>query len=143
MLPIRGQTIEKRYDMSGKTLIILGLVAAAGYGLQRNQPPGVDQAGVFSRMSYGLGRVGSRMVGKAVTGMVTGTEQSLVDMHAGIKKAKGGDGIRAKDFAKKVTVMDSAATAELTEGRPIRAIKSAMEAKSMLNAVRQQINRTI
>ena len=129
--------------MSGKTLIFLALVGAAGYGLQRNSPPGVNQAGVGGRMSYGVGLVGSRMVGKAVKGMVTGTEQSLADMKSGIKKARGGDGVRAKDIAKKVTVMDSAATADLTRGRPIKAIQSAMEAKSMLNAVRQQINRNI
>ncbi|HUP89267.1 MAG TPA: hypothetical protein VM100_07955, partial [Longimicrobiales bacterium] len=59
------------------------------------------------------------------------------------KKAKGGDGIRAKEFAVRVAAADSAATVNLEYGRPIKAIQNAMAAKDLLNAVRQQVQRNI
>lgn len=140
--------------MSGKTLVFLALVAAAGYGLSRHTPPpppnataadsaAVMNAGIGDRFSYGVGRVGSKMVAKLVTGMVTTTEQSLTDMRPGIKKARGGDAIRAKEFAGRVTAADSSATVNLQYGRPIKAIQDAMAAKDLLNAVRQQVQRNI
>lgn len=140
--------------MSGKTLIFFGLVAAAGYALTRSAPPAppgataadsvaVSQAGFGARFQYGLGALGSKMVGGSVRGSVDETEQTLRDMSAAIKKARGGDAIRAQQYAKKVVVKDSSALSDLHLGRPVSAIRNAMEAKSLLNAVRQQIERGV
>lgn len=140
--------------MSGKALVLLGLLGAAGYALTRTSPPplpnataadsvAVAQAGIGTRFSFGVGRIGSKVIGSTVNGMVGQTEQSLKDMHQAIKKARGGDAIRAQQFAKKVVVMDSAALLDLQYGHPIRAVQGAMEAKSLLNAVREQVQRNI
>ncbi|MGQ0812964.1 MAG: hypothetical protein ACT4O1_00670 [Gemmatimonadota bacterium] len=133
-------------------LVLLALVGGSGYSLTRATPPvppdataadsaSIAQAGVGARFEYGLGMLGSRIVGSTVNSMVYDTEQSLADLKAGIKSAKGPDGIRAKKFAARVTQMDSIAKVDLAYGRPIKAVKSAMEAKSVLNSVRNQVNR--
>lgn len=140
--------------MSGKTLVFLGLVALAGYSLTRSAPPApagassadsvaISQAGFGTRFQYGIGALGSRMVDGSVRRSVAETEQTLRDMKASIKKARGGDGIRAQQYAKKIVVMDSAALMDLHYGRPVGAIRKAMEAKSLLNSVRQQVNGAI
>ena len=129
--------------MSGKSLVVLALIAAAGYGLQRQSPPDVQEAGLGSRLGFGVGRVGSKMIGKWVTGMTLSTEQSLADLHTNIKKAQAGDGIRAREYAHRAEVADSSAVIDLQYGRPLKALMGAMDGKSMLNAVRDQLNHTI
>jgi hypothetical protein len=136
--------------MSGKTLIVLAVIGLCGYALTREArpaPPGASaadsaayaQAGIGARFSYGLGKLGSKIVGGSVTDMVTANEQALKEMKGDIRKAKGGEGIRARKFAEKVALMDSTATVDLRLGRPVKAVRGAMEAKNLLNAVRQQL----
>lgn len=136
--------------MSGKTMIMLAIVGVCGYALTRDArpaPPGATaadsvayaQAGYGARFGYGMGKLGSKIVGGSVTDMVTANEQALKEMKSDIRKAKGGEGIRARKFAEKVALMDSIATVDLAYGRPIKAVRGAMEAKNLLNAVRQQL----
>lgn len=140
--------------MSAKMLIVLGVVAGCGYALSRTTPPvppnataadsvAVSQAGFGARFEYGIGALGSKIVGSTVRGMVHETEQSLADLRAGIKAAKGADGVRAKQFAADVVAMDSLALLDLQYGRPIKAVKGALEAKSLLGSVRGQVNRRL
>ncbi|MGQ0562870.1 MAG: hypothetical protein ACT443_13470 [Gemmatimonadota bacterium] len=140
--------------MSGKMLILLGLLAGSAYALTRATPPvppgataadsmAVAQAGVGARFEYGLGSLGSKIVSSTVRGMVRETERSLADLGAAIKSAKGSDGVRAKKFAAEVARMDSTALIDLEYGHPIKAVKGALEAKSVLNAVRNQVDRKI
>lgn len=136
--------------MSLKSLILVGAVALAGYGLTRATPPpppgataadsaAVAKAGFGTRLHYGVGALGCKIVGRSVRGMVYSTELTLHDMAAEIKKAKGGEGMRARKFAKKITDMDSLATSALRMGHPIDAVRTAMEAKSLLASVRDNV----
>ncbi|HEX6559624.1 MAG TPA: hypothetical protein VF021_09175 [Longimicrobiales bacterium] len=136
--------------MSKKSLLLLVLVAAAGYGLTRATPPvppgataadsaAVAKAGYGARFQYGVGAVGSKLLGSSVRSMVSSTELSLKEMSGIIKKATGGEGDRARRFSKKIMVMDSAALSDLHMGHPISAFKTAMEAKSLLASVRDNV----
>jgi hypothetical protein len=136
--------------MSGKTVIFLALVALAGYSLTRAKPPvapgatpadsaAVAQAGIGARFEYGVGAFGSKVVGASVRGMVSSTEQSLKDMGAAIKAANKIGGLKAALYAKKTTQMDSVALSQLQLGHPINAVQSAMDAKSLLNSVRDYV----
>ena len=138
--------------MSGKTLIVLGVVVACGYALTRNPPPippgstpedsaAIAQAGFGDRLKYGIGSFGSALMGRSVRNTIIETEQSLQDLRPAIKATRGPDGARAIAFAAKVTKIDSVALLDLEYGRPIRAAKAAMEAKSILGAVRSQVTR--
>jgi hypothetical protein len=103
--------------MSAKALILVGVLAGTGYALSRTTPPvppnataadsvAVMHAGIGARMTYGVGAIGSKIVGSTVRGMVRETEQSLEDLHSAIKSTKGPDGVRAKKYAEKVVEMN-------------------------------------
>jgi len=143
---------EEIRSMSTKTLIFLGLVAAAGYALTREEPPvpggmsadtsvAVTHASIGARFHYGLGLLGARMVTNTVTKSVAETEQTLAGMKSGIKKLRGGDAMRAKEYSKRVLTRTTAARDDLILAQPIDAIRNAMEAKNLLNAVRDQVER--
>jgi hypothetical protein len=136
--------------MSGKGLIFIALIAAAGYSLTRATPPvapgstaadsaKVASAGVGARFEYGLGALGSKVVGGTVRGMVNSNEQALEDMHASIKSATGPDGDRARKYTKKIILTDSAAVTALNLGQPLNALTMAMDGKSLLGAVRDNL----
>jgi hypothetical protein len=138
--------------MSLKLIVVAGVVGAAGWALTKDAPPvpfnataadsaAVSQAGIGARLEYGMGMLGGKIVGSTVRNTVHETEVSLKDLKAGIKNARGGDAARAKKYAAKVTEMDSIALLDLQYGHPIKAVKAAMEAKSLLGAVRGQVNR--
>lgn len=95
------------------------------------------------RFMYTIGSMGSAVVGSSVRKSVMETEQSLGDLKKALKTAKGGDGVRARDIAKKIMYMDSAAVESLHQGHPIRAMKQSMEAKSLLNGVRRYLNQGV
>lgn len=136
--------------MSGKMLVFLAVIGGSGYALQRAAPPvppdataadsaAISQAGVGARFQYGMGSLGSKLLGNTVRGMVAETEQTLLDLRQPIKTAKGGEGERARKLAKKITVMDSTAIIDLQYGRPIKAVQGAMEAKSLVNGIRTMV----
>ena len=138
--------------MSVKFIVVAAVVGSAGWALTRTAPPAppnataadsvaVSQAGIGARLHYGVGMLGSKIVNSSVRNTVHETETSLKDLQAGIKNARGGDGQRAKKYAAKVVEMDSIALLDLEYGRPIKAVKAAMEAKSLLGAVRGQVSR--
>lgn len=85
--------------------------------------------------------LGGKIVGSTVRNTVHNTETSLHDLAAAIKSTRGGNGQRAKAYAAKVMHMDSVALVSLEYGHPVTAVKAAMEAKSILGAVRGQVNR--
>ena len=139
--------------MSGKGLIFLVLVAVAGYTLTRATPPvpagaraegsaTAGPAGIGARFEYGLGALGSKILGNTVRSMVAETEQALGDMAPSIKAARKGD-VRPRKFAREVVVMDSLALENLRMGKPIEAMRSAMNAKSVLNSVRGVLQRSL
>lgn len=136
--------------MSGKMLVFLAVIGSSGYALQRAAPPvppdataadsvAIAQAGVGARFQYGMGSLGSKLVGNTVRGMVDKTEQTLLDLRQPIKTAKGGEGERARKIAKKIELMDSIARMDLQYGRPIKAMRGAMEAQSLVNGVRTMV----
>ena len=155
MLPGHGPSIALiSGTMSGKQLVFIGILAYSGYALTRHTPPApanaseaevaaATHAGIGARFNYGIGNVGVHLMGGTVRGMVNETQQSLNDMHTAIRNAKGPDGMRAQQYSKKIVQMDSVALSELSYGKPIKAAKTAMEAKSLLNSVRQNLQRNI
>ena len=145
--------------MSTKTLILMVAVGAGCYAVSRAQPPATTEdlaaaaaagdtvvlanVSFGDRFQYSVGSVGSAIVGSSVRKSVLETEQSLNDLRKAIKSAKGSDGVRARDLAKKIEHMDSAAVENLHYGRPIKAMKQSMEAKSLLNAVRTRLEQGV
>jgi len=138
--------------MSKKGLIFLALVAAAGFALTRQKPPLPDhataadsvanaEAGYGVRFKYGLGALGAKMVGNTVRKGVAETELALKQMAPAVKKARGGDAMRAKEYSKRIVTRDSAALEDLRFGRPVSAVRNYMEAKNLVNAVREQTKR--
>lgn len=130
--------------MSAKTVILVALVVGAGYWLTRARPPvppgataadsaAVAQAGIGARFQYGIGSLGCKIVGSSVRGMVSGTEQSLRDMHPAVKASRDK---RAREYAAKTARLDSLAMVHLQTGHPLQAMQGAMNAKSMLSSVR-------
>jgi hypothetical protein len=136
--------------MSPKTLIVLAALGGAGWALTRTVPPppsnasradsaAVSQASIGARFHYGVGMLGVKVVGTTVRNSVFDTEQAIKDLQPAIKKTRGGNGMRAKKFSENVKRLDQLALDHLEHGRPIEAVQSAMEATSILGAVKSQI----
>jgi hypothetical protein len=134
--------------MSVKFLIIAAAIGSGAWALTRHAPPvpadataadSVSLAGIGARLHYGVGMVGSKLVGSTVRSSAYDTQQALKDLKPAIKATRGGNGTRAKNYAAKVVALDSMALLHLEYGRPIKAIQATMEATSMLGAVRGQI----
>jgi hypothetical protein len=136
--------------MSVKFLVFVALVGGSGYLLTRNAPPippgttatdsaALAQAGIGARFHYGMGHFGTKLVGGTVRNMVEETEQALKDMQPAIKKSRGSDGTRARKNAAKIMGMDSVAIYSLEYGHPVEAVRQSMEAKSLLNSVRMNL----
>jgi hypothetical protein len=138
--------------MSTKWLLILAAVGAAAYAVGQAQPPAptatasagdsvvVAQVGFGARLQYSVGSVGSAIVGGSVQKSVLDNKQVIHDLGKAIKTAKGSDGVRAREIVRKINYMDSLAIDNLYQGRPIKAMKQSMESKSLLNAVRRNLN---
>jgi hypothetical protein len=139
--------------MSLRWLLILTAVGAAAYAVGQADPPvpsattvaardSVAVAGVTfgAKLRYSVGSVGTAIVGGSVQRSVLDNKESLHDMSKALKSAKGSDGVRAREIARKINYMDSLAIDNLYQGRPIKAMKQSMESKSLLNAVRRNLN---
>jgi hypothetical protein len=136
-------------------ILFLAAAAAGFYAVMQAEPPAAYAVGVGgdstqvtdvslkARFTYSIGSVGSAIVGTSVRRSVDETDQSLADMKNAIAAAKGGDGVRARELARKITYMDSVAIENLQQGRPIKAMRQSMEAKSLLNAVRRNLNQGV
>ena len=140
--------------MSLKLFVFLLAVGGGVYAVSRAQPPVPAEAiaagdtvavnaGMREKLRYSVGAVGTKIVGGSIQRSVLETEQTLRDMRNTIKMAKGSDGSRARSVAIKVRQMDSAAVENLRQGRPIKAMKQSMEAKSLLNAVRRNLTQGV
>lgn len=138
--------------MSVKLIVFVALVAGSGYMLTRTPPPippgstaadstAIAKAGYGARFKYGVGSLFCWALDGTVRGMVTQTEVELKDLRKDIEQAKGGDGLRAQKTSKRIIEMDSVAIFDLEYGRPVDAVRGAMEAKSLLNSVRVNLKR--
>lgn len=137
--------------MSAKMLLFVAALGGGVYYVSRAQPPvpaealaaGGDSTAVNASMReklrYSVGSLGTAIVGGSVRRSVAETEQTLSDMKKSIRNAKGGDGARARMVAIKVHQMDSAAYENLRMGRPLKAMRQSMEAKSLLQAIRRSL----
>ena len=137
--------------MSLKWMLFMVAVGAAAYAVGQAEPPvptatatagdSIAHAGVSfgARLHYTVGSVGSAIVGGSVQKSVLENKQTLSDLSKAMKAARGADGIRAREIARKINYMDSLAIDNLYQGRPIKAMKQSVEAKSLLNAVRRNL----
>ena len=140
--------------MSLKLLVFLMAVGAGVFAVARAQPPlpaeaiaAGDSVAVHvdmrEKLRYSVGSVGTAIIGGSVRRSVAETEQTLRDLRKTIKTAKGADGTRAREVAIKVREMDSLAVENLRQGRPLKAMRQSMEAKSLLNAVRRKLTQGV
>jgi hypothetical protein len=140
--------------MSIKAFILAFAVGVGVYAVSKAEPPlptsatpgdtvSLAHVTFMDRLQYSVGSVGSAIIGSSVRSSVLDTEQSLADLRKAIKMAKGSDGVRARDLAKKIMYMDSVAVENLHQGHPIKAMKQSMEAKSLLNAVRRNLQQGV
>ena len=140
--------------MSIKAFILAIALGAGIYAVSKAEPPlpagtapsdslALAEVSFVDRLQYSVGSVGSAIVGSSVRKSVLDTEQTLADLRKAIRMAKGSDGVRARDLAKKIMYMDSVAIENLHQGRPLKAMKQSMEAKSLLNGVRRQLNQGV
>jgi hypothetical protein len=142
--------------MSLKWLLILAAVGASAYAVGQAEPPvaaaattsagdSITMASVSfgARLQYSVGSVGSAIVGGSVQRSVLDNKQTLADLSKAVRAAKGSDGVRVREIVRKINYMDSLAIDNLYQGRPIKAMKQSMEAKSLLNAVRRNRNQGV
>lgn len=139
--------------MSLKWLLLIAAVGAGGWAVARTEPPtplnetAADSLGapvsMSARLQYSVGSVGSALVAGTVRRNVMQTEITLAGMGKAIKESKGSDGMRAREIARKIKHVDSLAVEHLYYGRPIKAVRHTMEAKSLLNAVKRNLKEQI
>ena len=130
--------------------VVLAVALGAGVvSVVRAEPPiepgaaATATAGIGQRFRYSIGSVGTALVGGTVRRSVLNTERSLSDMAVALKRAGGSDGTRARSDVRKIRHADSLAVQHLYYARPVKAVKKAMEAKNLLNAVRENLNEQI
>jgi hypothetical protein len=141
--------------MSLKWLLLVAALVAGFVAVARTEPPvdtaasassdssAVTEVAFSDRLRYSVGSVGTAMVAGTVRRGVFDTERSLAELGKSIKDAKGSDGMRARDIARKIKYADSLAVEHLYYGRPVQAVRQTMEAKSLLNAVKRNLKQQI
>jgi hypothetical protein len=142
--------------MSLKWILLAAAAGAGFYAVSKAQPPvatasasvtgdsvAVADVTMGERFRYSVGSVGTAVVGGSIRRSVLETEQSLKDMSKAIKTAAGADGTRAREVALKIRYMDSVAVENLHQGRPIKAMRQSMEAKSLLNSIRRSLTQGV
>ena len=137
--------------MSVKMLLFMAAAGAGFMVVSRAQPPvptsattaadslAIEDVSLGEKFQYSVGSATGKVVGGSIRKSVEETEASLLELKPAIKKAKGNDGVRARTTAQKIMYADSMALDNLYMGRPIKAMKQSMEAKSLLNVVRTNL----
>ncbi|HET9439626.1 MAG TPA: hypothetical protein VFO52_05625 [Longimicrobiales bacterium] len=136
--------------MSFKTLLLLALLGTGFVVVARAEPPlspaalaagdtASAQVSMLERLRYTVGSVGSAIIGSSVRKSALENQENLAELRAALHAAKGNEGMRTRSMARKINYMDSLAVQNLYYGRPIRAMKQSMEAKSLLNDVRRNL----
>ncbi|HEY0670672.1 MAG TPA: hypothetical protein VGD27_00330 [Longimicrobiales bacterium] len=136
--------------MSYKTLLLLALLGTGFVVVARAEPPlspaalaagdtASAQVSMLERLRYTVGSVGSAIIGSSVRKSALENQENLAELRAALHAAKGNEGMRTRSMARKINYMDSLAVQNLYYGRPIRAMKQSMEAKSLLNDVRRNL----
>ena len=136
--------------MSIKFLVFAAALGAGAYSVSKTEPPipptataadsvALADVSFNDRFQYRVGTVGAAILGSSIRKSVFETETTLAAMKGSIKNAKGPTGVRVRDLAKKITYIDSVAVEHLQYGRPIKAMKQSMEAKSLMNVVKNNL----
>jgi hypothetical protein len=92
-----------------------------------------------ARVKGTLGRGGAMLMGPGILGMTRRTEQVLDGLQPAVKKAPMQQRQRADRAAKQIRKLDAEAKEHLEAGRPMAAFQSAMRARGLIDAVRQQV----
>jgi hypothetical protein len=110
--------------------------AAKAQGADRTGTRATVETGV-SKVTHTIGRGGSMMAGPAVLGMTRRTEQMLANHQSAVQKAPPLRRARAERAGAQITAMNKAAIRHLDAGEPIRAFRTAMEARGLIDVVKQ------
>jgi hypothetical protein len=136
--------------MSSKKIVLLLLLGAAGTALyragQRAAPYDTPTANgepiqytKIGRIRQGIGAVGSMMVGGFVRSLVDTSNQDLAGMKTALRTKPGIDGTHARNNAKLVEQLDSAALDALLHAHPIAAVNQAMRARNYVSVVKHAL----
>jgi hypothetical protein len=136
-------------------LLLVGAAAHAGHSAL-NEPaaasgrsaaanaPGAQRSGtlatvetVVSRVTHTIGRGGATVAAPAVFGMTRRTEQMLANHQPAVQKAPPQRRARAEKAGAQITALNKAAIRHLEAGEPIRATRTAMEARGLIDVVKQ------
>lgn len=134
--------------MSFKRLLMAGLFAAAAVAAwHASQPTPVLADGIVTaeaaqpgKVRSAIGNFGSRVVSRPVRAAVRKTERKLYALTPAIKATKGPGQLRAKNVSKKILAIDSASVLSLESGRPVQAIKHAINARQYLDLIKDDVS---
>lgn len=140
--------------MSKRTIVLVVLLAAgltlvyrAGAPPASDEPAPAEQGAkaalvtLAGRMGHGVGMIGSKVVAPAVNRMVRDNENHLQLLRHELRSARLTQTAmtNARNGVKQVATLDSAALAQLREGRPFASFRSAMQASGLVTAVRENV----
>lgn len=134
-------------------LLLVGAAAFAAHGAMsdshaaapaptRGPQPAASLSPVASgagRVTHAIGNTGAKIVAPGVAGMVRRTDEMLEGLKPAVLRAPAQRRLRADKAAARIGKLHKEAGEHLEQGRPIAAFKAAMEARSLIDAVRQQV----
>jgi hypothetical protein len=91
------------------------------------------------RTRFGIGRFAGRIIAPAVTGMAEKNAVEVAELQPAIGRSTAARRSRALEIDRRRVAADSLAQVMIAEGRPIAAVRQAMKARSLVDAVRHQI----
>jgi hypothetical protein len=80
------------------------------------------------------------MIAKVVRGLVNTSVEDMAGMKKALVAKPGLDGTHARNSAKKVEQLDSAALDELVRARPVAAMNHAMKARDYVSLVKHTLS---
>jgi hypothetical protein len=110
-----------------------GAVASIAGGI------GATGSSAYQTTRFAVGRVCSRAVGPVVNGMSNRNTTELAAMQPAIRRTSSHRRARVRVIERRLAQADSLAAVSLAEGRPIAAVRYAMEGRSLLDAVKHHL----
>jgi hypothetical protein len=97
-------------------------------------------SGAAQRTRFTLGRFAGRIIAPAVSGMAEKHSAEIAALQPAIGSAPAARRNRAREIDRRRVAADSLAHVMIGEGRPLAALRSAMKARGLVDAVRHQVN---
>jgi hypothetical protein len=133
--------------MKTKLILVVLLVLVAKFLYDAGAPragegggePALASLSLGGRMLHGVGMVGSQLAAPTVHGMVLDHTAQLSALDPVLRKMPPVRRQRANGVMQRVEELDSMAVARLGVGRPVAALKYAIQAGGLVDAVRERV----